>query len=230
MPDAPTHAPPSRPSRFARARLAAYAVVTLLATVSLLMHPDGWGATRRFFLVASDSMSPFIRSGDVVDLDAYEDRLPERGDVVVFELPSRCQVFSEDRPRVYVKRVVGLPGDIIEVRDHRLRINGTFVTQVRDVADEQGLLQSVWIEDLGGQEYEIRTEPMYALSSLPDFGEAPERRYGPVPEGHVFVLGDHRANSRDSRSCGPIERSAILGRVVRVEHPDDSRLHARRST
>lgn len=103
----------------------------------------------------------------------------ERGDVVVFRYP-------DDRERDYIKRVVGLPGDSVEVRERVIYIDGI-----------------IWNEPYG-----VHKE------SNPNAGD----NFGPfvVPEEHVFVMGDNRERSYDSRFWGPVPITDIKGRAFAI--------------
>lgn len=109
---------------------------------------------------------------------------PERFDVLIFIPP--------DKPDVqYVKRIIGVPGDTIEYIDNQLYVNDEHVDEpyVDYVSDFDG---SILIEN-------------YSLESL--FNQST------VPEGHYFVVGDNRDNSRDSRSFGYITHESVIGIV-----------------
>lgn len=145
-------------------------LVLCLALVFGVVRPFGVEA----FRVASGSMAPTLRAGDHVLADKLSYRFgdPRRGDLVVFRGPGGG---------VMIKRVVGLPGDAVAVRDGVLHVNGG---RVAEPYVNRGLNESNF------------------------FG--PER----VPEGHVFVMGDRRENSEDSREFGPVRREDLIGRVL----------------
>ena len=117
--------------------------------------------------------------------------LPQRGDVVVFRWPG-------DRSQIWVKRVVGLPGDRIEMKDGRLWINGAAVGLKADGIGEAE-------DDNGGGEPAYRyieTLPngiSHAIFKLRDNGRLDNTPEVTVPAGHLFVMGDNRDNSADSR-------------------------------
>ena len=137
--------------------------------------------------------------------------LPERGDVVVFRGP-------DDRSRFWVKRVIGLPGDRIAIHTGRLWINGKPVELAADgighVQNDDGSLIEAqrFVETLPGQ----RRHMIFRLAPGGASDEFPEVV---VPAGHVFVMGDNRDNSADSRvpvrwgGVGPLPINNLVGRV-----------------
>ena len=136
----------------------------------------------RPFTVSGASMYPTLHNGDRMVLSKVGDI--HRFDVVILKAP--------DENVEYIKRVIGMPGDTIEMKSGVLYINGTKVDQPF-INTEALAKQTVFMDD-------------FTLESLT--GESK------VPEGKYFVLGDNRGVSKDSRMIGFIDRSAIEGKAV----------------
>jgi signal peptidase I len=150
------------------------------------------------FYIPSGSMEPTLRQGNrvIVNKLSYDLHDVNRGDVVVFELPS--DRVGPDGIKDLIKRVVGLPGDVIETRDGHVYIDGK-------------RLEEPYL-------------PEGTLTGDPSNGNNPEITRQTVPEGTVFVMGDNRDNSHDSRYAdrGPIPIDTIVGRAfVLVWPPGD---------
>ena len=171
--------------------------------------------------VPSGSMKPTILEGDriVVNKLAYDLKVPftswriarwtspQRGDIVV--------LFSPADGKRLVKRVVGLPGDRLALRNDRLFINGQPVSygplagiDVRDFQSAERPARMLAAETLGD-----RVHPVMITPELPAM-----RFYGPVevPKGDYFVMGDNRDESGDSRVFGFVAQDAIVGRATAV--------------
>ncbi|MEJ2207993.1 MAG: signal peptidase I [Anaerolineae bacterium] len=131
--------------------------------------------------IEGPSMQPNLYGGHLVMTEKVTYRFlhpPRRGDVVVINMP------GEEIP--LIKRVVGLPGETVEVRDGRVWIDGV-------------LLKEPWVTRLGGRGCPATT----------------------VPPLHLFVLGDNRPNSRDSRSFGPVALDQLAGHALFIYWPPD---------
>ena len=179
--------------------------------------------------VPSGSMQPTILCGDVVFINklAYDFRVPftttrlarwsdpARGDVVV------C--FAPDDGTRLVKRVIGLPGDMVELRDDALFINGTRQPYAPLAATAPG------VRDLESAERDASLFAHESLVTRDSSAPRPHatqflpmqpapRNFGPVtvPAGHYFMLGDNRDNSRDSRTFGFMPRAEIIGEANAV--------------
>lgn len=170
--------------------------------------------------VPTGSMKPTILEGDriVVNKLAYDLKIPftrlriarwgapQRGDIVVFGSP-------EDGTRL-VKRVVGLPGDTVALVHNRLLINGKLVTYKS--------IETSSFPDFrpGPQPRQLAIEQLgeHAHPMMSTRGVNALRSYSTttVPEGHYFMLGDNRDESKDSRYFGFVPASSIAGQAVGV--------------
>jgi signal peptidase I len=137
------------------------------------------------FYIPSESMVPTLEVGDRLFVNKFVYRFfePKRGDIIVFK---SVEGSTEGGQEDLIKRVVGLPGDQVQVNHGRLYLNG-----------------ERWTES-------------YVNDELPD-----STSFGPttVPEGKVFVMGDNRANSLDSRFFGPVPLENIEGEAFLVFWP-----------
>jgi signal peptidase I len=177
------------------------------------------------------SMKPAIEPGACVIVTTRA--AVERGDIIVFFHPLQSGT-------AYVKRLIGLPGDIVELRGGRVILNGAELPQVAALPYLQRLEQEgperVWPLCPGqateGSTCEIArwTETLPSGASwdvLDTISGGPGDDFGPVtvPEGMAFVLGDHRDNSADSRfsqeagGIGFVPANNIIGPVVEIENP-----------
>jgi signal peptidase I len=170
--------------------------------------------------IPSGSMRPTLLEGDVVFVNrlAYDAKIPltdrsvarlgdpQRGDVVTFTSPA-------DGLRL-IKRIVALPGDVVEVQGDVLHVNDAVATYDGESASVEFLGRGLPVKALR------LTERVAGGSRLvqyfPGFGQG--RSVGPlvVPEDRYFVLGDNRDNSIDSRVFGTVPRASLIGRAERV--------------
>jgi len=170
--------------------------------------------------IPSSSMRPTLLEGDVVLVNrlAYDFKLPltdvsvlsiaapQRGDIVTFTSPA-----GGDR---LIKRLVGIPGDTVEMRDEVLYINGTrgeygnpqTVTEPMEHGDPVSAIRTR--ESIAGHQRTVQFLPI-----------VPARRsFGPlvVPRDSYFFLGDNRDNSADSRYIGFVPRRLLIGRAHHI--------------
>jgi signal peptidase I len=158
---------------------------------------------RRFvtesFTVPTVSMAPTLLRGDVFVVDKLAGS-PSPGDVIVFEFPL-------DPSTNYVKRVVAVAGDVVEIVEGRLTINGKEVWRERvqngcSAGEQDGVPCVIWEETLGERRYQTGYEENGAPGHM-------VRRT--VQPGSVFVLGDNRDNSSDSRVWGDVPLANVKG-------------------
>jgi signal peptidase I len=168
--------------------------------------------------IPSASMHPTLLEGDVVFVNrlAFDVKLPltdvviahtgepARGDIVTFSSP-------EDGTRL-IKRVIGLPGDTIEMRDKKLFVNGRAASyETLGLVDEplrRGVKALELAEDVAGDRREIQW--LARRAQRDDFGPTT------IPADHYLMLGDNRDNSADSRWFGLVPREKLIGRAERI--------------
>ena len=170
--------------------------------------------------VPSSSMNPTLVVGDrvLVNKLAYSVRVPfTLRHMVRWSEPAPGDVITFDSPQDglnLIKRVVAVGGDVVQMRDNMLSINGrlvplTLVEASRGIPSEFGTLDTeIWQEQIGNAQFEIARLPAMNRS----------REFGPVtvPAHHVMVLGDSRDNSNDSRYIGSIDLSRVTGKAWRI--------------
>ena len=167
------------------------------------------------FQIPSASMVPTLEIGDFILVNKYTYGLrlpvtgtkivdisePERGDVMVF--------FPPNDERYFIKRVIGLPGDKVQVINNILYINGEKMSHtLLPGAYGDDPRYQVLEESLGEVNHKIRK------SIIP--GRLGRNYMATVPEGHYFMMGDNRDNSSDSRVWGPVPEENIVGKAVYV--------------
>jgi len=139
----------------------------------------------------SRSMVPTVMVGDriLTFSNVYRDRVPPRGQVVVFKYP-------QDGETDYVRRVIGLPGDRIQIRAGRLYLNDQLVA--RTPLDD-AISESTDLDGLTVYRETLPDGPAYLIAESGDDAQFDNTQVYVAPEGNVFVLGDNRDHTNDSR-------------------------------
>ncbi|MCB9638913.1 MAG: signal peptidase I [Myxococcales bacterium] len=198
------------------------------------------------FKIPSGSMIPTLEIGDHIFVNKMSYGLwmplinkklrigggPQRGDVVVFIYPAEKRTsFLIDNRKDFIKRVVGLPGDRIAVRGGVLYINGKAISRAKkemhsyhepvDDARWEKKQGRIYQEDLFGVKYttlaDEQEHSIFQNWSSKDNGPLSRRPWGPVVKpGHIFVMGDNRDHSSDSRDWGLVPVEMIKGRAFSI--------------
>jgi len=213
------------------AKTLVYAILIAMVFRTVLIEP---------FSIPSGSMKPTLLEGDYLFVTKYsygysrfsmpfspslwEGRIlynpPKRGDVVVFRLPS-------DNKTDYIKRIIGLPGDRVQVVGGVLNINGEAVKRAQGTAWIEGRMrQDQFIETLPeGRRHSILENPELDERAIVErnptsglgqkTGSVDNTRVYVVPPDHFFAMGDNRDNSQDSRfpDVGPVPAENLIGRA-----------------
>lgn len=187
-------------------------------------------AVADWMVVPTGSMNPTIMEGDRIFVEKMHYGLrvpfttvrltagaaPQRGEIVVFTSPADGKVL--------VKRLIGLPGDVVSLRDDRLVVDGA----PADYSALRGVFDTEMVAEFREAAHRVSRERVagidHAMMLLP--GRPAERDFGPVtvPAGQYLMLGDNRDDSADSRYIGFVPRRLLLGRATRVVvslNPDD---------
>lgn len=196
------------PVEYARSFFPVFLIVLVLR--SFIVEP---------FRIPSASMMPTLLIGDFILVNKYdyglrwpvlnsmllENKTPERGDIVVFRYP--------DDPSIpFIKRVVGLPGDQVTYYEKTIYINGTRMEQAEmgeyeaKGAGRMMMGANLLLEKLDTVEYEVLEDPRRASHNVRTV----------IPDGHYFVLGDNRDNSKDSRYWGFVPDENLIGRAFMI--------------
>jgi signal peptidase I len=179
----PSHAAAPDAGRKGRGRNVAVELVqTLVLTLVIFFVIQTFVAQP--FQVQQHSMERTFQEGDYVLVDRLTPRWSPygRGQVIVFQAPAEWVT----RPEPFIKRVIGVAGDTVEIRDDgTVAVNGTVLDEPYLYRDDAGAIEPTIASD----------EASWA-----------------VPNGELFVMGDHRQASEDSRVFGPIPVSSVIGR------------------
>ncbi|MDE1491737.1 signal peptidase I [Xenorhabdus bovienii] len=168
----------------AKKRKPNFYVVTLLVCVGLLMVLKSW--LLDYYVVPTTSMSPSLNAGDLIlakPLHSTRDDI-QRGDIVIFRAPAFHSF-------IYVKRIIGLSGDTVTyTEDKAIMVNGKVIGKLKAETATEQVFEAV--QERNGQRYEFITDKRKTFVK-PIYSE-----WG-IPDGYVFVVGDNRDHSWDSR-------------------------------
>lgn len=209
--------------------------------VTLIMALFGMTFVIQAVTVPTGSMQNTILIGDYLLVNKFifnagGDPLPflpqreiGRGDIIVFKYPG----FPDNREKVedqggrpyqinFVKRVIGLPGDKIEVRGSEVYINDKLLPEHRVIGEskaDQAALETKQFEDRKpGENYDVyyMEDMLRGNGAMRDYSFAAEGRPFTVPKNSYFVMGDSRNQSLDSRYWGVVPRELVIGRAMFV--------------
>jgi len=182
--------------------LASYIAILLFAYLVVLNPLANYTRTHQVeaFRIPSSSMTPTLLRGDFLFADKRVNCLGcksrvQRGDLALF-------VYKNDRTLIYIKRVLGLPGDEIRIQGRKMWVNGALVPHTQ----EEGQL---W-ETLGERKYRIQFD-----DTIKQDTEQTALSFT-VPNGEVFVLGDNRDHTHDSRAIGTVAMMDIVGKATQI--------------
>lgn len=176
----------------------------------LLFHSFAYGT----YYIPSGSMEPTLQVGDRIAVSKFafgysrysfpfsppifEGRklgdMPKRGDIAVFAVP-------EQDNEVFIKRVIGLPGDRIQMREGRLFINGQLVPRIFE-KEVTGVSKGGWVIKTRFYEETLPGGVTHRIAEYRDDGALDDTPEFLVPQDHFFMMGDNRDNSNDSRAPG----------------------------
>jgi len=153
--------------------------------------------------IPSGSMKPTLLVGDFILVNklVYRFSEPQRGDIVVFKYPIEPKID-------FIKRIVALPGEEVEVRNNQVFINGKPLPLIEVGRGEENGLRKVIYEEVmpEGIKHKVQFYEDFPFS---------KRDFGPVvvPPNHYFVMGDNRDNSEDSRYWGFLPKENVVGKA-----------------
>jgi len=161
--------------------------------------------------IPSGSMKPTLLVGDFILVNklVYRFSEPQRGDIVVFKYPIDPNID-------FIKRIIALPGEEVEVRNNQIFINGKPLPLIEVGRGEENGVRKVIYEEVlpEGIKHKVQFYEDFPFS---------KRDFGPVvvPPNHYFVMGDNRDNSEDSRYWGFLPRENIVGKAFVIYFSGD---------
>ena len=192
-----------------------YALIIALLIRTFLIQP---------FFIPSSSMEPGLKTGDRLFASKYDygyskhsfpfslgpisnrifPRIPERGDVIIFKPPHT----NLD----YIKRLIGLPGDKIQMKNGKLFINDAMVENIKS-REERKILKNGRVLSIEVVEETLKNGLSYETFNYINNSPSDNTKEFLVPVDHYFFIGDNRDNSNDSRFWGPVHYERIVGKA-----------------
>jgi len=195
-------------------RIIVYTLIGLFLSAVILDNTD---IIKKYFYesfkIPARSMAPTLIPGDHILVNKYDLDI-DYGDVVVLKLWSEDKESGEKDYIPYVKRIVGLPGDSVDIEGRTLRINNEVIplNHPRSINNEKGYLDVIeYDENIFDNTHKVQ----YMNAKL-STAKAEYLSVEKIPDGHVFVLGDNRDNSRDSRYWGFVPIKDIIGKAYKI--------------
>lgn len=193
------------------------------APLTLLLIAAGLGLVPAYlhaYTIAGSSEIPNVLLGDKIVVNSAADRLklpysnvtlfgtaaPKRVDFVYLRLPNNPHLRLG-----FFKRILGLPGETIEMRDNRVIVNGQALP-----VESLPKTKFSWLPDPGPPEQVFESEDGHWIMFAPGKGSYRDHPRIRLPAGQYFLLGDNRDDSYDSREFGPISEDLFLGKVIAV--------------
>ena len=193
-----------------------YALIIALIIRSFFLQP---------FYIPSSSMEPNLLVGDRLFVTKYSygyskhsfpfspnifngrimDSMPKMGDVVVFKTPA-------DNRTDYIKRLIGLPGDRIEVQNGNLIINSKSL-EYENIREDSKVLKNGRVIKINVLKETLPNGISYEIYNYLDGSPGDNTKEFVVPENHYFFMGDNRDNSNDSRFWGTVEFNRLVGKA-----------------
>lgn len=167
------------------------------------------------YRIVSNSMFPTMNTGKLVFVfkSSFSLKLPFSSyEIVKFSRPKRAEIVAFGLPEksstTFVKRVVAIAGDRVEIKDGNLYVNGELAKRTEGSSHAReisAIERNIQTEQLAGSEpYTVVSE----TEKLPNYGPVD------IPPNHFFAMGDNRSQSIDSRSWGPVPYSYLKGKVL----------------
>ena len=174
------------------------------------------------FRVPSGAMEPTILIGDRVLVRKFHVRI-QRGDIVTYWSPAAAlpELDRNQARKVFLKRVIGLPGDLIRIHDKQVCLNGQLLPETYIIHSDTMTYPTSVLPTTPNYQGRWQSGAFAHLTRY-EVGDS----FGPVrvPENTFFILGDNRDASFDSRFWGPLPKELVTGKVIRVYSP---RSHAK---